>query len=172
MEQLILVLFVLFSLFSALMERRKRKQRAQQKTAPQQSQSRQQQREVEEEEEEETGGWPFPMDPFDLEPKKPRRVQVERSEEVEQEARAAEQRALEMQQKAQELEHQAREVQPRQRVDKLVRERVAREQEEQGRAGEKRRKRSWKLDPEKARQAVVYSEILGLPKSERREEEV
>jgi flagellar biosynthesis/type III secretory pathway M-ring protein FliF/YscJ len=163
-EQLIFVLFILFSLFTALMERRKRKRRAQPPAAPEQT--RQRDPEVEEEE----GGWPFPVDPFDLEPKKPQRVEMESTEAVDQEAREAEQRAQEMEQQVQELGRQAGAVQPRRRVEELVREKMAREQAQQAQPGKKRKDKRWKLDPQKARQAIVYAEILGLPKAERNEE--
>ena len=61
-------------------------------------------------------------------------------------------------------------VQPRRRVQELVRERVA--PDEQRDPGRRRRKRSkWALTPKKARDAVVYMEILGPPKGERLGEE-
>ena len=75
-----------------------------------------------------------------------------------------------MQHQAQELERQAREVQPRRRMDELVREKIAQQEAQKGAVKVRKRKGKWTLDPQSARQAVVYSEILGRPKSERREE--
>ena len=78
MEALIFLLFILFSLFSALMERRKRKQRqlAQQRQGEAARLEQSQEPSHREEEEEDDQGWPFPVDPFELETKRPRRVDV------------------------------------------------------------------------------------------------
>ena len=164
MEQLIFVLFILFSLFSVLMERRKRKRQAAQQAAPEQA--RQGDMETEEVGEE---SWSFPTDPFELEPQKPQRLQEEEATAAaQQEALDAEERAQVMEHQVQDLERQARRGQPRRSAAELVREKLAREQ--QRAQTEKKKNKRWKLNPERARQAIVYAEILGRPKAERDEE--
>ena len=162
MELLVFALILLFSLVSALLERRKRRQAQQPRS--------QRPPGAEGEEEEQEIGWPFPTDPFELEPRGPRQATAEETEDAEQQAQDAEQRILEMQRQAQELERQAREVQPRRRMDELVREKIAQQEAQKEVAKVHKRKGQWRLDPQSARQAVVYSEILGRPKSERKEE--
>ena len=61
-------------------------------------------------------------------------------------------------------------MQPRRRMDELVREKIAQQEAQKEDAKVRKRKGKWTLDSQSARQAVVYSEILGRPKSERREE--
>jgi len=174
MEQLLILLFVLFSIFSALMERRKRRRRLEEqqrrREQPQQPQP-QPQMEVEEEEERE-GGWPFGGGPFELGLPGPRRAetQAEKAEgdvlAEEREALRAERRALEVERLALAAARQAQEIRPRQRVSKLVRERAAQE-----RAAPRKTVQvgKWKLDPNRARDAIVYAEILGPPRAERRD---
>lgn len=180
MELIIFALLVLFSIFSTLMKRHKQRKEVE-------ARQQQQQRdglprpdsavEIEEEEQEES---PWSFDPFEL-PQSRRQKQaaeaeegaapsapqeMERlTEEAGDQARQSEERAREMQQQVHELQRQARELQPRQRIQELVRQRL---QQEAGPSA--RRKRGWKLDPEEARRAIVYAEILGKAKAERDEE--
>ena len=172
MEQLLFILFILFSVFSALMERRKRKR---DREAAEQARQRGQGEVVPEEEDEELApGWPFPPDPFQMGPRggEPP-VLAPEQDETEQQALAleAEQRAREAKRQAEELERQARVVQPRQRVEDLVKEKLADQRREEAVSRRRRRRRAgWKLDPVRARRAVVYMEILGPPKALRQEE--
>ena len=180
MEKLIFLLFILFSLFSWLMERRKRKRQreAQQQGGSPRGESQESAHEPEDEGE---GGWPFPVDPFELETKKPRRVDVlvdHEAEDVHQSAleereRAQEgiqaqqeQRAKDLARQAEELERRSRQVQPRRRIQEMVREKMAEEERHQAHA---RTGMDFRLSPEKVREAIIYTEILGPPKSERGE---
>jgi hypothetical protein len=156
-EHLLIILFVLFSIVSALLGRRKRR------LARQQAEKRARQpAEIEAEEEED---WPsFPMgDPFEQAPLPGPLARVD-EEELENQALAAEQRAQEMEERAREIERLAAEMQSRPRAREAVQE-TKHLQKVSPKTGEKR----WKLDAQSARQAVVYAEILGRPKSERRE---
>lgn len=184
MELALFILFVLFSLFATLMERRKRKALEEQQQQGQGGPPRPASTvEVEEEA-------PWSVDPFEL--PKPRdkksaaaaetremtsmQAQLERLAEQAgtREEEAAEQvqeqesveRIQEMEQRARQLERQAQENQPRQRVAKLLRQ----SQAQRAATSVRRTKRGWKLDPEAARRAIVYAEILGRPKAERDEE--
>lgn len=147
MELLIFILAILFSIFSALMERRKRRKRLEEA---------QQHAEidparpivVEEKEEEPSFGWPF--DPFE-EPE-PVPVEVDPTE-AEREKLEAERQALEAERRAAEAERLT-EAKP----------------EGPSEVRRPRRTRSrWFLTPQTARDAIVYMEILGKPKSEREE---
>ena len=154
MELLIFLLAILFSVFSALMERRKRRKRLEE--------AQQQHAEVnpaapvvaeEKKEEEPTFGWPFDGDPFE----EPVVAEVDPAE-AEQEALEAERQALEAERRAVAAE-------------KLAMERLTETKPQD--AGEERRPRRtrnrWFLTPQTARDAIVYMEILGKPKSEREE---
>ena len=170
MEALIFLLFILFSLFSALMERRKRKQRqlAQQRQGEVARPEQSQEPSHREEEEEDDQGWPFPVDPFELETKRPRRVDVladdeAAAEQAAEQAAVAERRAEAERERADELARRAAGVQPRRRVQEMVRDRLA-EQEQRGTRVDES---MFRLNPKKAREAVIYSEILGKPKAER-----
>ncbi len=172
MEQLLFLAFILFSIASALLERRKRKkQQEEQRQRKAERQQGQPQVEVEVEEEK-RGGWPFGGDPFELELPAPQPVesQAEKSERetlaTEREALAAERRALEVERLAMEMSGQIREHRPRQRVKDLVRERM---EQEQAMRPKEVTVGKWKLNPTKARDAIIYAEILGPPKAERRE---
>ena len=93
-----------------------------------------------------------------------------RLEEAQADADVAPTLARFMERKARSAEPSSQQVQPRRRVQELVRKRVARD--EQRAPGSGRRKRTkWALTPKKARDAVVYMEILGPPKGERLGEE-
>ena len=161
MELLIFLLAILFSIFSALMERRRRRKQVEE-AQRQHAEIDQQHAEVnpaapvvaeEEKEEEPTFGWPFDGDPFE----EPVLAEVD-PDEAEREALEAERQALEAERRAVATE-------------KLAMERLTETKPED--AGEERRPRRtrsrWFLTPQTARDAIVYMEILGKPKSEREE---
>ena len=190
-EWLLFLLFIVFSVVSALLERRKRKKQAEENP---QGSSASAGPLAEEKEEEETGSWPFPMgeDPFDLPKPKQRpekRPAYERAEEEEtapaaasdprrtlieqMEDEAAEAKRLQEAEAvdvygARAAERQAQEVQPRRRVQELVQERVELDQRQRRK---KKKRPKWLLTPKTARDALVFTEILGRPKSEREEED-
>ena len=160
MELLLFLLAILFSIFSALMERRRRR-REHEEAQQQHTEIEQQYAEVDpaapvvvekEKEEEPTFGWPFDGDPFE----EPVVAEVDPAE-AEREALEAERQALEAERRAAAAE-------------KLAMERL---EEAKPQADEKQRPRRtrnrWFLTPQTARDAIVYMEILGKPKSEREE---
>ena len=157
MELLLFTLAILFGVFSVLMERRKRRKRLEEEQ--QHAQIEQQHAGnrlvnpaapvvVEEEKEEEPSlGWPFDGDPFD----EPVPAEVEPV--------AAEREALEAERQALAAEKQA--------MERLI----ATKPQDSGQERRPRRTRGrWFLNPQTARDAIVYMEILGKPKSEREEE--
>ena len=164
MELLLFTLAILFSIFSALMERRKRRKRLEE-AQRQHAEIEQQHAEVnpatpvvveEKKEEEPSFGWPFDGDPFE----EPVLAEVDPAE-AEREALEAERQALEAERRAVAAE-------------KLAMERLAETKPEASRTERRerrpRRTRSrWFLTPQTARDAIVYMEILGKPKSEREE---
>ena len=161
MELLIFLLAILFSIFSALMERRRRRKQVEE-AQRQHAEVDQQHAEVnpaapvvaeEEKEEEPTFGWPFDGDPFE----EPVLAEPDPAE-AEREALEAERLALEAERRAVAAEQQAMarltETKPK----------------DAGETQRPRRTRShWFLTPQTARDAIVYMEILGKPKSEREE---
>ena len=154
MELLLFTLAILFSVFSVLMQRRKRRKRREEEQ--QHAQIEQQHAGVnpaapvvveEEKEEEPSLGWPFDGDPFD----EPVPAEVEPV--------AAEREALEAERQALAAEKQA--------MERLI----ATKPQDSGQERRPRRTRGrWFLNPQTARDAIVYMEILGKPKSEREEE--
>ena len=154
MELLLFTLAILFGVFSVLMERRKRRKRLEEEQ--QHAQIEQQHAGVnpaapvvveEEKEEEPSLGWPFDGDPFD----EPVPAEVEPV--------AAEREALEAERQALAAEKQA--------MERLI----ATKPQDSGEERRPRRTRGrWFLNPQTARDAIVYMEILGKPKSEREEE--
>ncbi len=154
MELLLFTLAILFGVFSVLMERRKRRKRLEEEQ--QHAQIEQQHAGVnpaapvvveEEKEEEPSLGWPFDGDPFD----EPVPAEVEPV--------AAEREALEAERQALAAEKQA--------MERLI----ATKPQDSGQERRPRRTRGrWFLNPQTARDAIVYMEILGKPKSEREEE--
>ncbi|MXW80489.1 MAG: hypothetical protein F4Z57_16215 [Gemmatimonadetes bacterium] len=163
MELLLFALAILFSIFSALMERRKRRKRLEE-AQQQHAEIEQQHTEVnpaapvvveEKKEEEPTFGWPFDGDPFE----EPVLAEVDPAE-AEREALEAERQALEAERRAMVAEQQAME-------------RLTETKSEDAYENEKQRPRRtrshWFLTPQTARDAIVYMEILGKPKSEREE---
>ena len=161
MELLLFLLAILFSIFSALMERRRRRKQVEE-AQQQHAEIEQQHAEVnpaapvvaeEKKEEEPSFGWPFDGDPFE----EPVLDEVDPAE-AEREALEAERQALEAEQRAVAAE-------------KLAMERLTETKPED--ASEERRPRRtrnrWFLTPQTARDAIVYMEILGKPKSEREE---
>ncbi|MXX39118.1 MAG: hypothetical protein F4Y91_12635 [Gemmatimonadetes bacterium] len=165
MELLLFALAILFSIFSALMERRKRRKRLEE-TQQQHAEIEQQHADInpaapvvveEKKEEEPSFGWPFDGDPFE-EPVLAEVDPAEAEREAQQEALEAERQALEAEQRAVAAE-------------KLAMERLTETKPQE--SGEKQRPRRtrnhWFLTPQTARDAIVYMEILGKPKSEREE---
>ena len=161
MELLLFLLAILFSIFSALMERRRRRKQVEE-AQQQHAEINQQHAEVnpaapvvaeEEKEEEPTFGWPFDGDPFE----EPVVAEVD-PDEAEREALEAERQAIEDERRAVAAE-------------KLAMERLTETKpQDAGEAQRPRRTRShWFLTPQTARDAIVYMEILGKPKSEREE---
>lgn len=160
MELLLFLLAILFSIFSALMERRRRRKQVEE-AQQQHAEIDQQHAEVnptapvvaeEEKEEDPTFGWPFDGDPFE----EPVVAEVDPAE-AEREALEAERQALEAERRAAEAE-------------KLAMERLMETKPEESGGEPPRRTRSrWFLTPQTARDAIVYMEILGKPKSEREE---
>lgn len=152
MEVLLFILAILVSVFSALMERRRR--RKQLEEAQQQHAEGQPAKPVvaeQEREEEPAFGWPFDGDPFE----EPVPVEVEAEPvEAEREALEAERAALAVERRTVAAERQA--------MERLMATRPA--------ARRPRRARNrWFLNPQTARDAIIYMEILGKPKSEREE---
>jgi flagellar biosynthesis/type III secretory pathway M-ring protein FliF/YscJ len=161
MELLLFALAIVFGVFSALMERRKRRRRLEE-AQQQHAEIEQQHVEInpaapvvveEEKEEEPSFGWPFDGDPF------------EESVPAEVDPAEAEREALEAERQAVEAERRAV------AAEKRAMERLTETKPED--AGEERRPRRtrsrWFLNPQTARDAIVYMEILGKPKSEREE---
>ena len=163
MELLLFLLAILFSIFSALMERRRRRKQVEE-AQRQHAEIGEQRAEVnpaapvvaeeeKEKEEEPTFGWPFDGDPFE----EPVLAEVDPAE-AEREALEAERLALEAERRAVAAEQQA-----------MARLTETKPQD----VGEKQRPRRtrshWFLTPQTARDAIVYMEILGKPKSEREE---
>ena len=163
MELLIFLLAILFSIFSALMERRRRR-REHEEAQRQHAEIDQQHaggdpaapvvaEEEKEKEEEPTFGWPFDGDPFE----EPVLAEVDPAE-AEREALEAERLALEAERRAVAAEQQA--------MERLTETKP----QDVGEKQQPRRTRSrWFLTPQTARDAIVYMEILGKPKSEREE---
>ncbi|MCH8165703.1 MAG: hypothetical protein IH889_08845 [Planctomycetes bacterium] len=92
-------------------------------------------------------------------------------EELERLALEAELRARGVEEAARATERQAQQVQqvqPRRRVRELVQERIELDQEQRAR---KKRRPKWLLTPKTARDAVVYTVILGRPKADREGED-
>ena len=161
MELLLFLLAILFAVFSALMERRKRRKQLEE-AQQQRAEIEQQHAEVnpatpvvaeEKKEEEPSFGWPFDGDPF------------EESVPAEVDPAEAEREALEAERQALEAERRAV------AAEKQVMARLTETKPQD--SGEERRPRRtqhrWFLTPQTARDAIVYMEILGKPKSEREE---
>lgn len=185
MEVLLFALFLLFSIVSSLLERRKRAKQleeareAERVRGPQVPETKK-----EEEPEEQTLGWPFggSSDPFEeevvnrridelkpKEPAEPRPLSLAEQHqlEAERETVEAEKRALEVERYALAAERLGQErLVPRQRVSDLVREKMQQEKA-QAKPRRKRRVRRWRLSQKKAREAIVYAEIIGPPKANR-----
>ena len=161
MELLLFLLAILFSIFSALMERRRRRRQVEE-AQRQHAEVDEQHAEVnpaapvvaeEKKEEEQTFGWPFDGDPFE----EPVLAEVDPAE-AEREALEAEREALEAERRAVAAEQQA--------MERLTETKP----QDVGEKQQPRRTRSrWFLTPQTARDAIVYMEILGKPKSEREE---
>ncbi len=194
-EQLLFLLFILFSVVSALLERRKRKRAKEEAQRKEAGKPGRAEGETGEEVADEEQPWPFPMggDPFGL--PQPRRSATRRPasdsesdlevveealppgrerkpgllERLTREAREIEQQARLVETQAKESARQIQEVQPRRRIQEAVREEIARVQAQQPRTRAKRKR--WQVTAASARDAIVYAEILGPPKAERKEEQ-
>ncbi len=161
MELLIFLLAILFSIFSALMERRRRRKEVEE-AQQQHTEIEEQYAEVnpaapvvveEKKEEKPTFGWPFDGDPFE----EPVLAEVDPAE-AEREALEAERQALEAKRRTVAAEKQA--------MERLTETKP----EDTGKKHRSRRTGNrWFLNPQTARDAIVYMEILGKPKSEREE---
>jgi len=170
MEQLLFLLFVLFSIVSWFLERRKKaKQLEEQKRRREQQQQEPSPAEIEVEEGDEEIAWPFGGELFEEE-EAPQDSLAEAAEAgtlaSEREALEAERRALQVERMALEVARQASGQQSGKRMTDLLRQRAA---QEQPAPSQPLQIGKWKIDPEKARDAIVYAEILGKPKAERRE---
>ena len=86
---------------------------------------------------------------------------------MERQALELEERSREVEQQARDLERQAQESPPRRRVEELVGE-VVRQKQQKPEANA--RQARWSLSAKEARRGIIYAEILGKPKAERREE--
>jgi len=162
-EILLFILFMLFSVVSSLLERRKRKRELE--NARQAQGARSQRIDEEEEDEEEVLGWPFGggKDPFEDEDLSRRFGDLQRL--GEQAKPKSEVLVVDVDAVA---EPRAPVASSRQRVENVLRERTAHSEEAYSRPA--RRAGRWRLDVQKAREAVVYAEILGPPKAMRSEE--
>ena len=186
MELLLFILFLLFSMFSALMERRKRRKQVEEAQAQQEAR-RKRREEVEDEVEDEVVSTPQPLVveekneeeeetsfvcPFEGDPFEDFRPATESEPAPELEGQGAERAALDAERRALDAERRA-----------LAMERMSLETGPKGGISERFHraavKRSagprvqlgrWRLDSRRARDAVVYMEILGKPKAERDDE--
>ncbi len=192
MDQLIyLAIFVLFSAVSALLDRRRRRQSLEEARRRHEADAKQPpaaaRAEVEEDEEEQ-GKWPWP-EIFEQPLSRPRQMEAEpvpaevvaaettvsetggegQYHRAEDELRKMEQRVREMDQRTREADRRSQEE------FRLMELRAAaRMGSDTGRrsgasAPEARVRQGWGLTPREARRAVIYAEILGPPKSERRD---
>jgi len=169
MEQLLFLLFILFSVVSWLLERRKKAKRLEEQQIRREQQPQNpspSQTEVEDEDEEVS--WPFGGE-LAAEPLQESFAETAEHQTLasEREALTAERRALEVERMALEVARQASGQQSGQRMTDLLRQRAA---QEQPAASQPLQIGQWKIDPKKARDAIVYAEILGKPKGERTEE--
>ena len=153
MELLLFVLFMLFSIVSSLLERRKRKrelENSRQAEAEKQQEQRQ--------EEEVTVGWPFGggRDPFEDEDLTRRFGDLQRLGEKGDEPEA--------------MQVMEQETAPEPTSSSQTQVRASAKVSTDGYAKDVRRAGRWNIDARKAREAIVYSEILGPPKAVRSEE--
>lgn len=161
MELLLFLLAILFSVFSALMERRKRRRRLEEAQRKHDEADLAAPVVAEEEREEEPAfGWPFDGDPFE----EPVLAEADPTA-AEREALEAERQALAAEQHAVAAEKQAMERQ-------METTRLSSPKSKPQEPNEEQRLRTrsrWFLNPQTARDAIIYMEILGKPKSEREE---
>ncbi len=153
MELLLFVLFMLFSIVSSLLERRKRKrelENSRQAEAEKQQEQRQ--------EEEVTVGWPFGggRDPFEDEDLTRRFGDLQRLGEKGDEPEA--------------MQVMEQETAPEPTSSSQTQVHASAKVSTDGYAKDVRRAGRWNIDARKAREAIVYSEILGPPKAVRSEE--
>ena len=178
MELLLFILFILFSMFSALMERRKRRKQVEEAEAQQKGRRKRREEvvlvkqpvaveEKKEEEEESSFGWPFEGDPFeDFRPaREPEPAPELEGQGAERAALDAERRALDAERRALAMERMSLETGPKGGIsERFHRAAVKRS------AGPRVQLGRWRLGSRRARDAVVYMEILGKPKAERDDE--
>ena len=150
MELLLFILFMLFSIVSSLLERRKRKRELEN--------ARQAEAEKQQEEEEVTVGWPFGggRDPFEDEDLTRRFGDLQRLGEKGDEPEA--------------MQLMEQETAPEPTSSSQTQVRASAKVSTDGYAKAVRRAGRWNIDARKAREAIVYSEILGPPKAVRSEE--
>lgn len=166
MEQLLFFLFVLFMVISALLERRKqhRKREEQQRRVPQRPPPKAAPEEVEEE-----VGWPFGRDWFEIEFPRSRPGEGQ-PEPVAPETR--ESAGMEAEPRPSAVAREGLESRSR-RYYVVDRRRIQeRETSDQSPLSGSIQVGRWRLDPVRARDAIVYAEILGPPKAERRDEDL
>lgn len=164
MELLLFILFMLFSIVSSLLERRKRKRELENARQAEAARSQRTDFEEQEEEEEVSAGWLSGdgKDPFEDEVLTRRFGDLQRL--GEKEAEAESDLWMEELEVASEPPSDASPTEGRD-ASVAYPESLA---NDSGYAT--RRKRGWKIDAKKAREAIVYSEILGQPKALRNEE--
>ena len=195
MDQLIFfALFILFSVVSALRERRKRSQALEE--SRRRYRAGQPPVAVEEKKEKETGNWNWPDIFAPQPPSRPRQVARERpakvpapsvsTEAVGTEAtpgegryRRADEELQQMEQRVQEMDQRTREAERRSQAEFSLMEEQAASRMGTGtgrgrptrgaEGGPRTRKQAWALTPQQARQAFVYAEIFGPPKSLRQD---
>ena len=154
MELLLFVLFMLFSIVSSLLERRKRKRELEN---ARQAEAEKQQEQMQEEEEV-TVGWPFGggRDPFEDEDLTRRFGDLQRLGEKGDEPEA--------------MQVMEQETAPEPTSSSQTQVHASAKVSTDGYAKAVRRAGRWNIDARKAREAIVYSEILGPPKAVRSEE--
>ena len=170
MEVLLFILFMLFSIVSSLLERRKRKRELESAQQARAQRRESGQTEEEEEEEEATLGWPFGggKDPFEDEVLSRRFGDLQRLGEGDTPLLQNKVESTSADAASAQREQKPAAPSSRQRVSDVLRERTT---SKGGRryAGASRRAGRWTLDAQKARDAIVYAEILGPPKGMRDE---
>ena len=161
MELLLFILFMLFSIVSSLLERRKRKRELE--NARQAEAARPQRTEFEEQEEEVSVGWSFSggKDPLEDEELTRRFGDLQRLGERRDEPESDSIQVME----------QETASEPTSSSQTQVRDALASAKKSAGVYSRSVRYAGrWSIDARKAREAIVYSEILGPPKAMRSEE--
>ncbi len=173
MEILLFILFMLFSVVSSLLERRKRKRELESAREAQQARAQRMEsgaQEEEEEEEEVTLGWPFGggKDPFEDEVLSRRFGDVQRLGESTTPSSQHKAESTVTATYSAQREQKRAAASSRKSLSEVLHERA---NSAGGRRpmGTSRRAGRWTLDAQKARDAIVYAEIIGPPKGMRDE---